>query len=373
MLGLTRASRPFLPPTPPTLAPDPTDTRMDHRNGKTSEAKRPAWFRNLFAFRFFTGDDAKISDRAIVDPGAVIDPGVEIGPFCVIGPNVRIAAGCVLHNNVTVSGHTSIGRDNIFFPNSVIGTAPQDKKYKGAATRLEIGSGNAFREACTVHVGTEKGGGLTRIGDDNLFMVNSHIGHDALIGSHCVVANNVMIAGHVIVGDYVIMNGGVGINQFVSIGDFAYLTGYARVHHDVPPFCKIDGADQVRGMNKVGMARSGMPAADIAAVDDAYRKLFLKRRPLLTAMRDFEDLSGHNPHVAQLIEFLRRRNEGRHGRYLESQRAKSEAAALAATAAAVPTVPPPPAANGEASAPVAGPVPEPALGTSSSEPAAAMN
>lgn len=335
---------------------------MDHPNGKTSDAKRPAWFRNLFSFRFFAEAGAKISDKAIVDPGAEIAEGVQIGPFCVIGAGVKIDAGCILHNNVTVSGHTTIGRDNIFFPNSVIGTAPQDKKYKGAPTRLEIGSGNAFREACTVHVGTEKGGGLTRIGDDNLFMVNSHIGHDAIIGSHCVVANNVMIAGHVLIGDYVIMNGGAGVNQFVSIGDYAYLSGYVRVHHDVPPFCKIDGSDQIRGLNKVGMARSGVSAADIAEVDAAFRKLFLKKRPLLTAMREFEDLSALNPHVVSLIEFLRRRNQGKHGRYLESQRAKG-AEAAATTAAATP-------ANGDGGTIV--PVIEPAVDAPAADDPAAV-
>ena len=317
-----------------------TDTRMEHRNGKSSaEAKRPAWFRNLFSFRFFAEDDRKVSEKAIVHPDAQIAEGVEIGPFCVIGPDVKIDAGCILHNNVTVSGHTTIGRDNIFFPNSVIGTAPQDKKFKGAATRLEIGAGNAFREACTVHVGTEKGGGLTKIGDDNLFMVNSHIGHDSTIGDHCVIANNVMIAGHVEIGDYVVMNGGAGVNQFVSIGDFAYLSGYCRVHHDVPPFVKIDGSDEIRAMNKVGMSRAGVSAADIAAVDAAYRKLFLKKRPLLTAMRDFENLEGHGPHVVALIEFLRRRNQGRHGRYLETQRSKAPETPVPATAVAVPVTP----------------------------------
>lgn len=332
---------------------------MEPKNGKTSEARRPAWFRNLFSFRFFTEETRKISDKAIVDPTAEIAEGVEIGPFCVIGANVKIESGCILHNNVTVSGHTTIGRDNIFFPNSVIGTAPQDKKFKGAATRLEIGAGNAFREACTVHVGTEKGGGLTKIGDDNLFMVNSHIGHDAFIGSHCVVANNVMIAGHVIVGSYVIMNGGVGINQFVTVGDYAYLSAYARIHHDVPPFCKIDGADEIRALNKVGMARGGMNASDIAAVDEAYRRLFVKKRPLLTAMRDFETLDGANPNVVRLIEFLQRRNQGRHGRYLEAQRNKPAEVAAATAAAEQPS------ANGEANAapslsPVTAPAPAPA-------------
>src|SRR5688572_8196071 len=117
---------------------------MENSNGKSSEVRRPAWFRNLFNFRFFTEDTRKISDKALVDPSAQIAEDVEIGPFCVIGPNVKIDSGCILHNNVTVSGNTTIGRDNIFFPNSVIGTAPQDKKFKGAATRLVIGIGNAF-------------------------------------------------------------------------------------------------------------------------------------------------------------------------------------------------------------------------------------
>ena len=148
---------------------------------------------------------------------------MEIGPFCVIGPEVKIAKGCRLLNSVTVVGQTTIGENNIFFPNSVLGTAPQDKKYKGAPTRLEIGSRNAFREAVTVHVGTEKGGGVTTIGDDNLFMVNSHIAHDVRIGSHCVIANNVMIAGHVVVRDFVAMMGLVGIHHFVTVGEYAYL------------------------------------------------------------------------------------------------------------------------------------------------------
>lgn len=336
---------------------------MDNRNGKTSETKRPAWFRNLFSFRFFTGDEKKISDKAIIDPAAEIADDVEIGPFCVIGPNVKIDSGCILHNNVTVSGNTTIGRDNIFFPNSVIGTAPQDKKFKGAATRLIIGTGNAFREACTVHVGTEKGGSLTRIDDDNLFMVNSHIGHDALIGSHCVVANNVMIAGHVVVGDYVVMNGGVGVNQFVSIGDFAYLTGYARIHHDVPPFCKIDGADEIRALNKVGMSRAGVAAADIAAVDEVFRKLFLKKRPLLTAMREFEGIEGLSEKVVQLLEFLKRRNQGKHGRFLETQRARlaepmPEGSPVSLHVAEVVVRPAPAAPSADAAAAPAPPVPE---------------
>src|SRR5947207_590749 len=132
----------------------------------------------------------KISPLAVVDPNAQLAADVEVGPFCVIGPDVRIDPGCKLFNNVTILGDTTIGADNVFFPNAVIGAPPQDKKYKGAVTQLKIGVGNIFREAVTVHCGTEKGGGITRLGGNSMYMVNSHIGHDAQFGNNCIIANN---------------------------------------------------------------------------------------------------------------------------------------------------------------------------------------
>jgi UDP-N-acetylglucosamine acyltransferase len=282
---------------------------------------RSRWLTSLFNFRFFSDSMPKRSPHAVIDPSAEIDDDVEIGPFCVIGPDVKIGAGCRLLNSVTVIGKTTIGRDNVFFPNCVIGTYPQDKKFKGAPTELAIGNGNVFREAVTVHIGTESGGGLTSIGNNSLFMINTHIGHDAKIGSECVIANNVMMAGHVVIGNYVNMMGGVGLHHFVTVGDFAYLGGYARIHHDVPPFVKIDGADQVRGLNKVGMSRAGMSAEDIAAVDAAYRKLFTRKKPFALAMAELDATNGElNQHVRTMLDFLKRRDEGRHGRYQESLR-----------------------------------------------------
>src|SRR5688500_4281907 len=218
--------------------------------------KRPSWFSSLLSLRFFSAE-RNIHETAVVDPEAHIADDVEIGPFCVIGPHVTIESGCRLLNNVTIVGHTTIGRDNICFPNVVLGAAPQDKKYRAEPTRLEVGNSNLFREAVTIHVGTEKGGGITRVGDNNMLMVNSHLGHDTALGSNCVLANNVMVAGHVVIGDYVNMMGGVGVHHFVTIGDYAYVGGYARIHHDVPPFVKIDGADEVRGLNTVGLRRAG--------------------------------------------------------------------------------------------------------------------
>ncbi len=286
---------------------------------KLTGTKRPSWFSSLLTLRFFS-DERKIHDRAIIDPLAEIAEDVEIGPFCVIGADVKIESGCRLLNNVTIMGHTTLGKDNICFPNVVLGAAPQDKKYRAEPTRLEIGNSNLFREACTIHVGTEKGGGITRVGDNNLLMVNSHLGHDVRLGSNCVLANNVMIAGHVVCGDYLNMMGGVGVHHFCSIGDYAYIGGYARIHHDVPPFVKVDGSDEIRGLNTVGLRRAGYPDEDIKELEKAYRNLFGKRKPLSVAMNEYDIENGVNPQVKRLVEFLHRRNSGKHGRYLEGQR-----------------------------------------------------
>lgn len=287
---------------------------------KPPQGKRPNWFSSLFALRFFSDEQPKISPHAIVDPTAEIDEDVEVGPFCVIGPHVKIGSGCRFLNRVTVLGHTTIGRDNIMFPNVVLGAAPQDKKYRGEPTRLEIGNSNVFREAATVHVGTEKGGGLTSVGDNNLLMVNSHLGHDARLGSNCVLANNVMIAGHVLIGDYVNMMGGAAVHHFCTIGDFAYIGGYSRIHHDVPPFVKVDGADQVRGLNVVGLRRAGYADEDVKELEQAYRAIFARKKPMAVALSEFDMMNGINPHVRRMIEFLHRRNEGKHGRHLEGLR-----------------------------------------------------
>jgi len=155
-----------------------------------------------------------------------------------------------------------------------------------------------------------------------LYMINCHVGHDAQIGSHVVFANNVMIAGHILCEDYVWLTGGVGVHAFVTLGRNSYVAGYARIHHDVPPFCKVEGSDRIHGLNKKGLERTGFSPEDIAALSSACRNLFSKKRPLAVAMAEYVLDDGINPYVGQLIEFLRRRNAGKHGRYLESQRAK---------------------------------------------------
>lgn len=264
----------------------------------------------------------KISPLAVVDPNARLAEDVEVGPFCVIGPDVQIGAGCRLLNSVTILGITTIGKDNIFHPNAVIGNEPQDKKYRGGRTALMIGDRNQIREAVTIHTGTELGGGITRIGNDNLLMVNCHIGHDANIGSHNILANNIMLAGHIVIGNYVAMMGGAGVHHFVTIGDYVYIGGYSKIHHDVPPFVKVDGSDQIRGVNSIGLKRAGFSDTDIAAIEFACRELFYREngKNFAATLHELEQQPDCNPHVRKMIDFLHQRDLGRQGRYRESLR-----------------------------------------------------
>ncbi|MGA3067188.1 MAG: acyl-ACP--UDP-N-acetylglucosamine O-acyltransferase [Tepidisphaeraceae bacterium] len=268
---------------------------------------------------------ANISPHSCVDPKAELAADVEVGPFCQIGPEVVLGRGCRLLGHVVITGRTKVGAGNVFHPNSALGGPPQDKKYAGEATGLEIGDGNDFREGVTVHVGTATGSGCTRIGDDNLLMANCHLGHDVQMGSHCVVANNVMIAGHVACGNYVHLMGGAGVHHFVTIGSYAFIGGAARIHHDVPPFVKVDGADKVRGLNSVGLQRAGFSQKDIDELEEACRRLFYRRKPFAEAMGEFDTLNGINPHIKELVDFLRRRDQGKHGRYLERFRPEARA------------------------------------------------
>lgn len=267
-----------------------------------------------------------ISPLACVDPKASIADDVEVGPFCAIGPDVVLGAGNRLISHVVLTGHTTIGTDNVFYPNCVIGGPPQDKKFRGEVSRLIVGNRNTIREAVTIHVGTALGGGITRVGDGNLLMVNCHIGHDCQVGNHCILANNVMLAGHMCVGNHVVMSGGAASHHFVTIGDYAFIAGFARLHHDVPPFMKVSDDDKVRALNAEGLKRAGFTAYDIETIEEAARRLFFNReKPFAAVLADFDTLNGLHPQVKELVEFLRRRDTGKNGRYLESRRSKKSA------------------------------------------------
>jgi UDP-N-acetylglucosamine acyltransferase len=262
----------------------------------------------------------RISPQAAVDSKAVLADDVEIGPFCVVGPHVKLGPGCRLINHVVIQGRTTAGRNNVFYPYCVIGGDPQDLKYSGGETRLELGDGNSIREHVTIHIGTEKGGGVTRVGNNNLLMINCHVAHDVQIGNFCILANNVMLAGHVVVGDRVNMGGSVGVHHFVTIGELAFIGGLTRIRKDVPPFVKIDDRERVRALNTEGLKRAKFADADIVALKAACRRLFGRRSPMATVMNLFAKEDGVNPHVKKLLDFLHRRDLGVHGRYLEGQR-----------------------------------------------------
>lgn len=248
---------------------------------------------------------ANIHPAAVVEDGATIGPNCEIGAFAHVGPEVTLGAGCVLKSHVVVAGWTDIGDETTIYPFASVGHAPQDLKYAGERTKLEIGSKNRIREGVTLNPGTVGGGGLTKIGDNNLLMVNTHIGHDCILGSNIVIANGVSLGGHVIVADNVIMGGHSAIHQFCRIGTGAMLAGFAAVVEDVIPYGMVHGnrAD-LTGLNLVGLKRRGYDKADIHSLRAAFKDVFhqdagtLQER-LSKALGDYPD-SGL---VAQMVAF----------------------------------------------------------------------
>ncbi|MGC4004162.1 MAG: acyl-ACP--UDP-N-acetylglucosamine O-acyltransferase [Pirellulales bacterium] len=183
----------------------------------------------------------EIIQPAFVDPRAELADGVYVGPFSVIGPHVKIGPGTRLENNVTIVGHTTIGRDNHLFPGVVVGAEPQDVSYRGTDTRVEIGNRNILRESVTVNRATEKEEGITSLGDDNFLMGGCHVAHDCRIGDHVLMANAVLLGGHVHLHDYAALSGGAIVHHYTTIGRFSFTAGLSRVLHDVPPFMLCEG------------------------------------------------------------------------------------------------------------------------------------
>ena len=272
-----------------------------------------------------------IHPTAIVSPGARLGRGVEIGAYSFVGPNVVLGDGCKLHHHASIEGHTTLGEACEVFPQAVLGAPPQDLKYDGERTTLEIGTHNIFREMVTAHPGTGNGGGVTRIGDHNLFLIGVHVAHDCRIGDHCIIANYVQFAGHVHVESHVNMGGHCAAHHFVTIGRHAFVGGMTRVSADVPPFMIVVAArgnrTEARMVNGVGLQRSGFTYEDIAALKDAYMRLFSRKARMSgTGIRErvqsILNTTPLNPQVEYLANFLMRSfAHGRHGRYLESLRA----------------------------------------------------
>jgi UDP-N-acetylglucosamine acyltransferase len=262
-----------------------------------------------------------IHPTAHIHPGAELDPEVEVGPFCSIGDKVKLGPGSVLMANVVLHGPAEFGPENIFFPHCVGGTDPQDLKYRGEDTSLRVGKGNTFREFVTLNRGTKKGGGITVIGDGNLFMACSHVAHDCHIGNNVVMANNVLLAGHITISDDSVISGAAAIHHFTTVGRAAFVGGLTRIVRDVPPFMIVEGNPaRVRGVNAIKLERLGMDETAIRSLKEAYRSLWKSDNKFSEALEEIENKADATDEVKELALFLRRTDSGEHGRALESTR-----------------------------------------------------
>jgi UDP-N-acetylglucosamine acyltransferase len=250
-----------------------------------------------------------IHPTAIVAPEAQLAPDVAIGPYSVIGPNVVIGAGTQVGPHCVIDGHTTIGRDNNFYRFCSIGGMPQDKKYKGEPTRLEIGDGNMVREYVTINTGTVQDVGVTRVGDDNWIMAYVHIAHDCQIASHTILANNVQLAGHIHIDDWAIVGGSSAVHQFVRIGAHTMIGGTSSIRQDIPPYV-IGAGDPFRpvGINSEGLSRRGFEPEAVSALKEAYKLLYRRQLKVEEAVQQMKDLQTQRPqaHAAlqTLIDFL---------------------------------------------------------------------
>ena len=247
---------------------------------------------------------AGIHPSALVDPAAQVAPGCVIGPFCVIGPDVVLAEGVRLHSHVVVSGDTEIGPGTEVFPFSVIGGIPQDLKYGGEKTALRIGARTRIREHVTINLGTAGGGGVTRIGDDGLFMAGCHIAHDAQVGDRVIVVNSSAVAGHCVIGDDVIIGGLCGIHQWVRIGQGAIIGAVTMVTRDVIPYGLVQGPRGVLdGLNLVGLQRKGVDRSDINALRAAFNVLKDDEGAFADRARRLLD-GNDSAYVRQMLDFI---------------------------------------------------------------------
>jgi UDP-N-acetylglucosamine acyltransferase len=246
-----------------------------------------------------------IDARAVVSPQAELAADVEVGPFCVIGAKVRIGPRTRIASHVVINGPSTLGADNQVFQFASIGDAPQDKKYKGEPTRLEIGERNVFREFCTVNRGTTHDQGVTRVGNDNLFMAYTHVAHDCQVGSHIVMANCATLGGHVQLGDWVIMGGLAAIHQFSKIGAHAFIANNAAVTRDVPPYIMAVGQPAApHSVNSEGLKRRGFTPEQIRHIREAYRILYRRDLPLGDAVRELTALAATQPEIKAFVEFI---------------------------------------------------------------------
>ena len=246
-----------------------------------------------------------IHPTAIIGAGAELHPSVEVGPYAVIGAGVCIGAGSSVGPHAVIEGRTTLGEKNRVFHFASVGAIPQDLKYAGEPTALVIGDGNQIREFSTLHIGTAGGGGVTRIGNQNLFMAYSHVAHDSQVGNGCVFANGATLGGHVEVGDFVTLGGLSAVHQFTRIGPHAFIAGGSMVVMDVPPFCIAQGdRAELAGLNVIGLQRHGFTEEQLQRIKDAYRILFRSKLPLEEAAGQLRVEFGGHAEVDRLLTFV---------------------------------------------------------------------
>lgn len=249
---------------------------------------------------------ADIHPTAIVDGAAKIGEGVFIGPYCVVGPEAELAEGVRLVSHVVVAGRTTIGPNTHVYPFASIGMPPQDMKYKGEPSVLEIGANNIIREHVTMNPGTEGGGMVTRVGNNCLFMVGAHVAHDCILGNHVIMANHATLAGHVAVGDYAVLGGLSAVHQFCRIGRHAMVGGMSGVEQDVIPYGSVIGnRARLAGLNVVGLKRRGFSRAEVATLRKAYRLLFAEEGSMAERVNDATDMYKENRAVMEIVDFIR--------------------------------------------------------------------
>lgn len=257
---------------------------------------------------------SEIDPRAIVSAGARLGQNTRIGPFAFVGDGVELGDDCVLEPQAVVRGPARVGRKNVFDSFSSVGGDPQDLKFGGEHTEVVIGDGNRFREFSTVSRGTVGGGGVTRIGDDNLFMAYSHVAHDCIVGSHTVFANGATLAGHVTVEDFVNVGAFSPVHQFCRVGRYAYIGACTVITQDVPPFSRVvtERDTKCYGVNSVGLERRGFDRERLATIERAFRLLLRSKLNTTQALEQIRAQLNGSPDVRELVEFIESAQRGLH-------------------------------------------------------------
>ncbi len=266
-----------------------------------------------------------IHPSSVIDSGAQVGEDVSVGPFCYVGPKVKLGRRSRLVSHVSILGDATIGQDNTVWPHATVGAKPQDLKFHGERTQLIIGDHNDIRESVTIHAGTDNGGGVTRIGNDNLIMVGAHVAHDCVLGNHIVITNAVQLAGHIQIGDHAVIGGASAVHSYVSIGQFAFIGGMTRVTKDVPPFMTVEGNPAVvRGVNSIGLERNRFTTDQVNSLKEACRRLYRNAngdvRNMAENLTALEAEFEQNECIQTLVQSIQRSMIGLHGRYREAQR-----------------------------------------------------